>query len=380
MSTFSIHTEVSTTPASLSYDPLIPWGWHAFFEASLASEFPNWREQGYQPARVLAAFQGLYRLGFAQGECLAELSGQFRHQSLNSENLPAVGDWVLLQWQPQMQHGRIQGLLPRRSVFVRREAGGKLQAQVIAANLDTLLIVSALNSDLNLRRLERYLTLAWDCGARPVIVLNKADLAENLEADLERVTEIAQGCEIVALSALHQQGLEALDPWVYAGQTVALVGSSGVGKSTLLNVLAGEQRQTTQSAREDDSKGRHTTTHRELFVLPNGALLIDTPGLREIKLWHSQAGFEQNFADLLELTGLCRFRNCSHQQESGCEVLDSLASGDLDLGRWQSYLKQQKEEAWLERRADPELQGRSKKRWKQISKANRQRYKMLENS
>lgn len=359
-----------------SFDLLSPWGWHAFFEASLQTDCPNWREQGYQPARVLAAFQGLYRLGFAQGECLAELSGHFRHQALSSEDLPAVGDWVLLHWQPQMQQGRIQALLPRRSAFIRREAGGKLQAQVIAANLDTLLIVSALNADHNLRRLERYLTLAWESGARPVIVLNKADLADDLDLEIEAVREIAQGCEVVALSALHQQGLDALTPWVYAGQTIALVGSSGVGKSTLLNVLAGEQRQITQSAREDDSKGRHTTTHRELFVLPNGALLIDTPGMRELKLWHSQSGFAHNFADLLALSKRCRFRNCSHQQESGCEVQAALASGELDAGRWQSYLKQQREEAWLERRADPELQGESRKRSKRINKAHRQRHKM----
>lgn len=338
-------------------------GWNDFF----AAQYAEWQDvPELQPARITAEFQGLYRFCCPAGEGLAEISGRLRHHAQTREDLPAVGDWIALNWQAQMQHGRIEAVLPRRSQFARKETGGRSQAQIVAANVDTVLLVSALNQDLNLRRIERYLTLAWESRARPVIVLSKADLSPEVESLREQVEAIAVGTDIIVLSARDGTGLEALTPWLQSGQTVALLGSSGVGKSTLVNALSGYERQMVQTIREDDAKGRHTTTHRELFQLPSGALLLDTPGMREIQLWQGGDGLDASFADILEIASGCRFRDCSHGGEDGCRIEQALASGELDLGRWSNYLKLQREEAWQERRTNKAEQANTKRRWKQI--------------
>lgn len=371
MNSFQNHvSHIESHDPFLAYEPqLAPWGWNPFFTAAYA----DWRDQrSLQPARILAEYQGLFRFLAPTGEGLAEIAGRLRHQALSREQLPAVGDWVVLNWQADMKHGRIEAVLPRRSQFIRKTTGGRSEAQVVSANVDTVLLISALNQDLNLRRLERYLTLAWESGARPVIVLSKADLTREAETLRAEVEHIAVGADVVVVSALTGDGLQDLAPWLKPGQTVALLGSSGVGKSTLVNTLAGEELQKVQTIREDDSKGRHTTTHRQLFRLPSGVLMLDTPGMRELQLWQAADGLDASFGDILSLARNCRFRNCAHAGEAGCAVVQALTDGELDPERFQHYLKLLREESWIERRSDKAAQAETRRRWKQISLQIRQ--------
>lgn len=354
---------------SMTFDALQAFGWHPFFAAAFAAEAES--VPGAIPGRVLIEHPGLYRVQTPQGERLCEITGRLRHAALSREDLPAVGDWVLLQPADASQ-ARIAAVLPRRSAFVRRQG---LQPQVVAANLDTLLLVSALNQDLNLRRIERYLALAWESGARPVIVLNKADLLPDAEREavLQAIDSIALGTDVVMLSASTGEGLAQLAPWLQPGNTLALLGSSGVGKSTLVNALGVSRQQRTQAARSDDDRGRHTTTHRELFVLPGGALLIDTPGMRELALWQAGEGLDQGFAEIEALLGHCRYRNCRHEAEADCALQTAVADGTLEAGRLQSWFKLQREAQWFERKVDPVLQANTKKRWKKITQSLRRR-------
>ncbi|PKL75117.1 MAG: ribosome small subunit-dependent GTPase A [Candidatus Melainabacteria bacterium HGW-Melainabacteria-1] len=351
-----------------TYDNLTSYGWHPFFAAAFAC----YTTEGLVPARLISEHPGLYHYVSPFAEGLAELSGRMRHQAQNRESLPAVGDWVALTASPEMDKARIEAILPRRSVFARKETGGRAQAQLVAANVDTVLLVSALNQDLNLRRIERYLTLAWESGARPVIVLNKADLSAEVMALRAEVEAVAIGVEVFVISAKDGSGLRDLAPYLTPGQTVALLGSSGVGKSTLVNALAGQDIQAVQAIRADDAKGRHTTTHRQLFRLPSGALLLDTPGMRELQLWNAGDGLDAGFADIVELAVGCRYRNCAHQAEQGCAIQAALQSGELDAARYGNFLKLKREEAWVERRADKGLAANSKRRWKQIHLQARQ--------
>lgn len=351
------------TPSQTDSVNLDDWGWHGFFAASFADLI---NAAHLLPGRILAEYQGLYRVLTASGETLAEIAGKLRHRSDSREALPAVGDWVALQMAAEMERGRIEAVLPRRSQFIRKSTGGRSEAQVVAANVDTLFLVSALNQDLNFRRLERYLTLAWESGARPVIVLSKADLSTITDELKAEVESLSMGVEVVVISAHTGAGLNQLEPWLKPGQTVALLGSSGVGKSTLVNTLAGESLQHVQTIREDDSKGRHTTTHRQLFRLPSGVLMLDTPGMRELQLWQASEGLDASFADLSELAAACRYRNCQHAGESGCAIASALDQGELDPARYASYLKLQREEAWIARRSDKAAQASQRRRWKQI--------------
>ncbi|NER83798.1 MAG: ribosome small subunit-dependent GTPase A, partial [Leptolyngbya sp. SIO1D8] len=251
----------------------------------------------------------------------------------------------------------------------------KTEGQIVAANVDTVFLMSGLDQDFNLRRIERYLVMAWDSGAAPVIVLNKADLCSDLEEILSEVTAVAIGVPIHPISAVVGAGLDQLAPYLIPGQTVALIGSSGVGKSTLTNYLLGTHQQVTQAVRADDSHGRHTTTHRQLLPLPSGALLIDTPGMRELQLWASPSGLEETFVDIEALATHCKFRDCQHQQEPGCAVQAEIAAGDLTPGRLKSYQKLQREQQWIEARQNAHTPLNSKRRWKQLTKTIRQRYK-----
>ncbi|MCI5564821.1 MAG: ribosome small subunit-dependent GTPase A [Clostridiales bacterium] len=297
----------------------------------------EWTElpAGQEKRRVSLQERGVYRVLGANGEQAATLSGKFRRAALSALDYPVVGDYVAVL--PNADGAAvIQALLPRRSVFLRRAAGTSRTEQAVAANIDTVLICMALNHDFNLRRLERYLAVVWDSGAKPVVVLTKADLCDCLPERIAQAERTAIGAEVIALSALDGAGCARLSPYLAAGQTLALVGSSGVGKSTLVNYMLGEARLKTGGLRNDD-KGRHTTTHREMLVLPGGAVVIDTPGMRELGLWDNETGTAAAFADVEALAAQCRFADCTHRSEPGCAVRAALACGELPRERLEAY-------------------------------------------
>jgi ribosome biogenesis GTPase / thiamine phosphate phosphatase len=346
-------------------------GWDAYFEAL-------WREgaqDGCVPARVVSQQRGLWRVVGDFEECWAEPSGKFRKESEAGGDWPAVGDWVSVELRAEKQNALIQHVLTRRSRFVRKVAGKQIAEQVIVANIDVALVVAALDGDFNVRRVERYLAQCWESGARPAIVLNKADTcAESAELAAE-IEGIAMGAPVFLVSAKTGEGLEALEGSFKKGQTIVLLGSSGVGKSTLVNRLLQEDRQTTHAVRESDSRGRHTTTSRELFVMPSGAMIIDTPGLRELQLWNATEGLTQTFADVDELAAQCRFTDCQHQKEPGCAVQTALASGVLDADRLESWRKLQREQEFLLRKVDPESSAIQKKRIKILMRQVKENYR-----
>jgi ribosome biogenesis GTPase len=328
---------------------LFEYGWDAAFGAAFEALFAG---QGLVPARVIRQSRDRSTIFTADGEAPGEVSGRFRHNALGPADYPAVGDWAAVR---PVERGPflIEAILPRRSAFTRKAAGEAVEAQVVAANVDTVFLVSGLDGDFNPRRIERYLTTAWSSGADPVIVLNKADLRPDLPDVVAETAGVAPGVPIVAVRALAAGGLDGLVPFLIAGKTVAFLGSSGVGKSTMINRLLGEKRFATASMSDAAAgRGRHTTTIRELVRLPGGALLIDTPGMRELGLWADDEGLDRTFDEIDGLAAQCRFPDCGHEHEPGCAVRAAVEAGAVDPGRWQSYLKLRRELRYLELKKD----------------------------
>ena len=347
------------------------YGW----SDGLQQGFAPHAADGLVPGRVVAQHRGRYDLICASGEARAEISGRLARDALPG-GYPAVGDWVAAE--PSLGDGPaiIQHVLPRRTAFTRKAIGRTGGAQVVAANVDVAFLVASLNADLNPRRLERYLAAAWQSGAAPVVLLTKADIcpdAAEVAAGLN-----AGGAPVHVLSSLTGEGLEAVRTYLTPGRTAVMVGSSGAGKSTLANVLLGSERMAVGAIREDDARGRHTTSHRELILLPGGGLLLDTPGMRELALFEAEEGVSATFEDIEAIVAACKFNNCSHGSEPGCAVRAALEAGDLDDGRWRSFQKLGRELDHLARREDPVLREANRKHWIQIHKANRARYKARE--
>jgi ribosome biogenesis GTPase / thiamine phosphate phosphatase len=330
-----------------------------------------------QVARVLTVQKNSYSISDGKTEFLAHLSGRFLNEVVDQLDFPSVGDWVEVQKLPEEKKAVIKRVLPRKSRFIRQAAGNRTDAQVVAANIDTVFIVNSLNHDLNVRRIERYMLLAYESGATPIVLLTKKDQVteEAVDRAISIVGEVAIGVPILAISSLNGDGIEEFLAQLSNGRTGALLGSSGVGKSTLVNALFGEEVQETKDIREDDSKGRHTTTHREMFMLPNGSMLIDTPGMREIQLWDGESGVESTFQDIEAFEKDCRFVDCGHKSEPGCRVQEALENGELSEERYKSYIKLQREIAFEKRKQDQKAKLEEKSKWKNISKTQRENYK-----
>lgn len=318
-------------------------------------------------ARVISQEKGLYKISYEGEEKLAEVSGKFRYEAGTASDFPVVGDYVIAGWTADTSNAVISGLFPRKSVFIRKAAGTNNQEQAVAANIDTVFLCMSLNKDFNIRRLERYLATAWDSGATPVVVLTKADLCEDVEAKICEAQSVAGGVDVITVSS-ENNDFDAVNAYCVSGKTVAFLGSSGVGKSTLINKIAGEEIFETSHIRNDD-RGRHTTTHRELIVLKNGACLIDTPGMRELGMWNNESGLSGVFSDVEELFAMCRFSDCSHTCEPGCAVLKALEEGSLSYERWNSYQKLTAENKYVTSMGDY-LQDK-KAKFKEIAKTNK---------
>ncbi len=325
------------------------YGWSTFF----ADHFEPFENQGLRPGRVIVENRGLYRLYTEAGEVDADIMGRVRHQAEGPEDLPIVGDWVAIHpASPQEDTVRIHGLLPRRSKLSRKVAGGRTREQPVAANIDTAFLIMGLDGDFSPRRMERLLITAWESGAQPVVVLNKEDVCDDVEERRLTVEAIAPGAPVLTVSLLTGSGLPAIRSFLSPGETIALLGSSGVGKSTLVNRLSGREILRTREVRARDDRGQHTTTHRQLVRLPDGALLIDNPGIRELALWNADEGLGDAFQDIGELGVGCRFRDCRHQSEPGCAVLKSAEDGTLAGERLESYHAMARELRFLELRQD----------------------------
>jgi len=347
-------------------------GWNSFFE----QKFAPFQAKGFEVGRVAIENRGSYLVYTPQGDFQAEIAGKLQFKAASAVNLPKVGDWVVMSTFPQNGKAIIHELLPRQSKFSRRAPGRNASEQVMATNINVIFVMQSLDGDFSPRRLERYLAMIYEGGITPVILLSKSDLCEDVPAKIVAATFVAPGVEVWALSPQLDEGVDKVRQYLKHGLTFALIGSSGVGKSTLVNRLLGQEVQKTAEVRASDSKGRHTTTHRELILLPEGGLLIDTPGMRELQLWEGHEGITETFNDVEDLVKQCRFSDCGHTNEPGCAVLAALAKGELSQSRYQSYLRLQRERAILEQsEADRRRKAKDFKRLtKQINQRQKSKY------
>ena len=357
-------SRVSAPPKEIRVYSLQDLGWCEFFE----KQWQQKQNDRLIRARVCEENRGLYKTISESGERLAELRGKLRHAATSREMLPAVGDWVLAE--ESGTRATIHFVFERRSKFSRKIAGRKIEEQIIAANVDTVFLVSSLNREFNARRMERYLTLAWESGARPIVVLNKADLCENAAKLREEAEQSAMGARTIVGSVVSGEGISELREIVRAGRTTALLGSSGVGKSSLIKAILGKEMQTTKEIRESDDRGRHTTTSRQLIVVPGGGALLDTPGMRELQLWDASEGISHAFADVEELAKQCKFRDCSHKNEPGCVVREA-----MDEERLANYRKLQREEEFLESKQDDALRAQRTRELRKMMRGVNQFYR-----
>ena len=340
-----------------------------------ARAFAPYAADGLVPARVAIEFNYLYRVYAATGELQAQQAGRMRHQATGKEQLSAVGDWVAVRPSAGEATATIEAVLARRTKFSRKVAGELTEEQIVAANIDTVFLVMGLDGDYNPRRLERYLLLAYESGARPVVILNKADVAEHLSEDIDGIQALAVGIAVHAISAKEREGVEVIERYLGPGKTGALLGSSGVGKSTLVNALMGEEMLKTREVRAHDSRGRHTTRHRHLIVLPDRrGLLIDTPGMRELQLWTQTDNIRDTFDDIEALAAGCHFTDCRHREEPRCAVKQAVEVGELSADRLLSYVKLQDELKTLGARKQTRDQI-NKRHFKSASRAMKQMYK-----
>ena len=337
--------------------------------------FEPYASQGLKLARVATSQRDQYRLYTESGEVDGEPSGGLWYRTPDRTGMPVTGDWVAARI-VETGHAIVEAVLPRRTCFSRRAAGRREDEQPVAANIDVVFLICGLDGDFNLRRLERYLTLATDSGVEPVVVLNKMDLCADLAARVEETRSVAREAPVITCSALAGEGLASLFDFLAPGRTVALLGSSGVGKSMIVNCLLGEARQRTREVRASDSRGRHTTTRRELIPLPAGGALIDTPGMRELQLWAGRQSVDRTFDEIAGLAEGCRYGNCTHSGEPDCAVAAALAEGTVAPGRWESYRKLLGEARRHELMADGLAARQHKRKMKVMHKAARLHYKL----
>ena len=350
---------------------LIDLGWDDEF----AQLFTNHNTQNLTPARIARVDRNQCLLYSELGAITAEITGKFRHEIVERADFPTVGDWVAVELIPAEDKGMIHAVLPRRSKFSRKLKGDTTEEQILASNIDKIFIVNGLDEDYNIRRIERYLTLAWNSGAEPVIILNKSDICPDLEEVIAEVYAIAFDTPIIPLSAVENTGFDELHEHLQKGKTSAFIGSSGVGKSSIINRLIGEDRQKVKAVRAWRQRGQHTTTSREMIFGDEFGIMIDSPGMRELQLWADDESLSTSFEDIEELAKFCRFRDCKHLNEPGCAVLRAVENDELDADRYESYVKQLKELKYLERKQDYHARKQEEQRWKNIKKSHRKQDK-----
>jgi ribosome biogenesis GTPase len=362
---------------NINFQTLAELGWDSFFiETFQAMDMPD-----KIPARVIGQERNRYKVLHYHGEVFATISGHALYHEMPDDIRPVVGDWVVIRSSTVGGDTLIEAVLPRKTKISRQVAGGRgrytggnTEEQVLAANVDTVFIVCSLDNErnTNLRRIERYLTMVWSAGAFPVIILNKVDLCPDVPATVSEVEQIAMGVPIVIISATEKLGLKTLEEYLAKGKTAVFLGPSGVGKSSIINALLDEERIKVSEVRESDFRGRHTTTRRELFLLPKGGMVIDTPGIREIHLWGEEDDINSAFQDIEQLANECRFRDCSHGAEPDCAVQRAITEGIIDSKRLHNYQKLQRETSYLAARQDDKTRVEEKLKWKKISQWQKQ--------